>query len=118
VALPTDPLVANVAWLLDALADRIAMRLTTRPPETYSSRDLPPRCSRRRFAEISRSGRIDGASREGRDWICTRAAWEAARSRKANGAAPVAVPIEPPSLSARADELLKRAGLRVVRGVR
>ena len=111
--------VGDLGMLLDALADRIARRIATRPErETYSSRELPPRCSRRRFAELCRSGRIDGAHREGRDWICTRQAWEAARSRKPNGAAPVAAAIGSTSLVARADALLERSGLRVVRGVR
>jgi hypothetical protein len=104
-----------LAVLLDALADHLASRiLTAREREAYSSRHLPPRCSRRRFAELCRSGRILGAEREGRDWVCSRDAWEAARSRKAKRA--VSAPGSP--LSAQADALLARSGLRVVKGAR
>jgi hypothetical protein len=100
--------------LLDALADRLAERIgTTRERERYDSHNLPPRTSRRRFAELCRSGRVADARRVGRDWECSRAAWEAARARR-----PVAsrATLERRTLDARADELLSRAGLRVVRG--
>lgn len=50
--------------------------------DSYSSGCLPPRTSRRRFAEVCRSGRVVGARREGRDWICLREEWHQARSRK------------------------------------
>ncbi len=104
--------------LLDALADRIAARIgAVRERETYSSRDLPPRTTRRRFAEVCRSGRVLDARREGRDWICSRAAWEVARHR---ASAPPAMPATADArpLAGRADELLARAGLRVVGGGR
>jgi hypothetical protein len=103
--------------LLDALADRIAARITTTTErETYDSRNLPPRTTRRRFAEVCRSGRVLDARREGRDWKCSRAAWEAARSRRTP--APAATPSTTGDLNARAGELLTRSGLRVVRGAR
>jgi hypothetical protein len=101
-----------LAVLLDALADRIAARITTGPErERYDSRNLPPRCSRRRFAEICRAGQVLDARREGRDWTCSRQAWEAARSRKPTERT---APPAPTSLDARADALLARSGLRVV----
>ena len=115
---PVDPLAA----LLDMLADRIAARIVTAPErETYDSRNLPPRTSRRRFAEILRSGRVLDARREGRDWTCSRAAWEAARRRTPTltlTPATTSARLEPRSLDTRAAELLGRAGLRVVRGSR
>jgi hypothetical protein len=104
--------------LLDELADRLATRiLSTSRHETYSSRDLPPRCSRRRFAELCRSGRVVGARREGREWVCAREAWEAERTR---AYAPVVTKttVKATSLDAKADALLARAGLRVVKGAR
>jgi hypothetical protein len=103
--------------LLDALADRIAERIgSTREREIYSSRELPPRTTRRRFAEVCRSGRVLDARRQGRDWTCSRLAWEASRSRKPS-ALPAATSA-PTTLDARADALLARNGLRVVRGPR
>jgi hypothetical protein len=100
--------------LLDALADRIATRIgTARDCYRYSSRDLPPRCSRRRFAEVCRSGRVADAARDGRDWVCSREAWEAARAWSA-----VPSRMTSAGTQARADALLARAGLRVVRGSR
>jgi hypothetical protein len=102
---------AAIAAVLDALADRIAERIgTRREREIYSSRELPPRCSRRRFAELCRSGRVPGARREGRDWTCSREAWEAARSHKPGRRAPEPPPSD--SLVERADALLARARLR------
>jgi hypothetical protein len=111
---------AVLGALLDDLADRIAVRINTRAErEAYDSRHLPPRCSRRRFAEVCRSGRIADVRREGRDWTCSRDAWEAARSRRpAPAIAPTATPREPRSLEARADALLAKARLRVVNGTR
>lgn len=98
--------------LLDALADRLAHRINSpREREVYSSSDLPPRCSRRRFAEVCRSGRVADARREGREWTCSRAAWRAARARAVK---PAASPVA--SFDSRASALLARSGLRVVRG--
>lgn len=100
--------------VMDELAGRVAVRLLTlRGGETYSSCDLPPRCSRRRFAELCRSGRVGDAHREGRDWICSRDAWHAARARK-----PATPQPQERCLSAKADALLARSGLRVVKGTR
>jgi hypothetical protein len=46
---------------------------------TYDSTRLPPRTSRRRFAELCRSNRIPGAHQEGKVWVYPREAWHAAR---------------------------------------
>jgi hypothetical protein len=83
------------------------------PADVYDSKHLPPRTSRRRFAEICRSGRVKGATLDGRIWVCPREAWHAARTRKVQHAAP-AMPAASPSLLARADALLERSGLRLV----
>ena len=102
-----------LAELLDALAERIAIRLAAgRECDAYSSTDLPPRCSRRRFAELCRSGRVVDARQEGRAWVCSRQTWEAARVRRP---APARRSV---TTQAQADALLARAGLRVVRGSR
>jgi hypothetical protein len=100
--------------VLDELADRVAARImSARGRETYSSHDRPPRTTRRRFAELCRSGRVVGARRDGRDWVCSRDAWHAARVRKVAPPLPATT-----SLDAKADALLARAGLRVVKGAR
>ena len=82
--------------------------------DCYSSISLPPRTKRRQFAKQRRSGRVEGAYREGRDWVCSRETWHAAR-RRTHKAAPSAPTFEP-SVAERADRLLARAGLRVVGG--
>ena len=106
---------SSIDALLDALADRIAVRIgATRERETYSSRALPPLCSRRRFAELCRAGRVADARREGCDWVCSRGAWQAARTRRV---APRPI-TSATSLDARAEALLARNGLRVLRGTR
>lgn len=80
---------------------------------TYDSTRLPPRTSRRRFAELCRSNMIPGAHQEGKVWVCPREAWHATRSRRTRGAA--TAPAEAaPSLLERADGLLERSGLRLL----
>jgi hypothetical protein len=124
---PDRDLAPALGVLLDLLADRIASRIRTAAErETYDARHLPQCCSRRRFAEVLRSGCVVGAHREGKDWACSRAAWGAARSHSATkrneltgGTAPRDAPQRMPArheaqLAQRADELLRRAGLRVV----
>jgi hypothetical protein len=109
--------VTALEGLLDALAARIAAHiLVAGERDTYTSRDLPRRCSRRRFAELCRSGVVSGARRDGREWVCSREAWEAARTRAP--AHSTRNPSKPTSLDAKADALLARSGLRIVRGVR
>jgi hypothetical protein len=110
----SDPL----AIVLDMLADRIAARIgSVREREVFTSVDLPPHVTRRRYAELCRSGRIAGATRDGAIWTCTRAAWEASRRRAAKVTAP-ARELAAPELEAEATELLASAGLRVMRGGR
>jgi hypothetical protein len=106
--------VTSLEALLDALAERIAARiLVAREQDTYSSHELPLRCTRRRFAELCRSGVVLGARRDGRDWVCAREAWDAARAPKTRSARVAALPLD-----VKADALLARAGLRVVKGAR
>jgi hypothetical protein len=77
--------------------------------DTYDSEHLPPRTSRRRFTELCRSGRVVGAFRDGRHWVCSHDAWRARRARPT----PVRPePEAPAELSARAQALLRRSGLR------
>lgn len=103
--------------LIDALADRLVARMgDRRERQVYTSDDLPPRTSRRRFAEVCRSGRVAGARREGRHWTCSLVAWETARTRtRASTIAPAAADVPPATLAARAESLLERSGLRLVR---
>lgn len=79
--------------------------------DSYDSAHLPPRTSRRRFAEICRSGQVDGATLEGRVWVCSREAWHAARGRRKEAAAP-----SNPSLTPEesVDALLSRRGFRLI----
>jgi hypothetical protein len=115
VTVPPDVL----ARLLDAVTEDLAVRLATRlgggaNPDTYDSLRLPARCTRRRFAEVCRSGRVAGARREGRDWVCSRLAWEASQTRKRPLPA-LRPPCAPSDRNARADALLARSGLRILK---
>ena len=99
--------------LLDALADRLASRiLTTRERSVYTSLDLPPHTTRRRFREVC--PRISEATKHGSLWSVPRDAWDAYRLRR-RGIARASESTAPTPLAARADALLARAGLRVVR---
>jgi hypothetical protein len=102
--------------LLERLAIDVVARLREGERETYDSERLPPRCrSRRRFARICRQ--IPEAYLEGRSWVCPRDVWDAARCRKRAEQPPaVSASVRPANLAGRADALLRRAGLRVVRG--
>jgi hypothetical protein len=82
------------------------------PGELYDSEHLPPRISRRRFAELCREGRVPGAYREGSRWVCTRESWRAGRAHSA-----VRDPASANTATAivdRADQLLRRSGLRLL----
>jgi hypothetical protein len=99
--------------LADALA-KLAQEgeATSTHADVYDSDHLPPRTSRRRFAELCRSGRVPGAYREGRHWVCARETWHSARLA---GVRSVPAPSESNSmLVERADELLHRRGLRLL----
>jgi hypothetical protein len=99
--------------LADALA-KLAQEgeVNSSRPDVYDSENLPPRTSRRRFAELCRSGRIAGAYREGRDWVCPRSSWHSSR-HVGTRAAPT-TPERDSLLVERADALLHRRGLRVL----
>lgn len=109
---PPDLLGALVALFADA----VAVRLGAARSESYTSLDLPPRCTRRRFREECR--RIPEARKHGAVWVVPRSAWEAHRTRRRGVVLPSPAPAVPSTLDARATELLSRAGLRVVRGTR
>jgi hypothetical protein len=79
--------------------------------DTYDSTRLPPRTSRRRFAELCRSNRVPGARQEGMVWVCPRQAWHAARSRRKEAAAPSRPSFTPEQ---SVDALLSRRGLRLI----
>jgi|HubBroStandDraft_1064217.scaffolds.fasta_scaffold00816_13 hypothetical protein len=99
---------------LDAVADRVAVRLALGArPQAFDSEHLPPRTTRRRFIEMCRSGRVPGAWREGRLWVCTCSDWETTRTPRPIS---VASPLPNDPISAKADALLARARLRVVKG--
>ncbi len=110
---------AKAADAARALAEALAELATEPPaetsPEHYDSRNLPPRTSKRRFAEVCRSGRVPGAHREGRHWVCSRTAWHGARinAPKRPEKLPETPPPEPAlGLADRAEALLRRQGLR------
>ena len=115
MTVPPDVLARLLDAVSEGIADRVAARLGGRVDgDTYDSRRLPPRCTRRRFAEVCRSGRVDGAHREGRDWVCSRVAWEAAQTRKVAPSS-ARTPHGFSDRTARADVLLARSGLRIVK---
>jgi hypothetical protein len=106
---------------LGVLLERVSADVGRGERETFSSVDLPPRTSRRCFREVCKSGRVEGVRREGRLWVCTRAAWDEARSRPVptSGTTETTETTErPPTLEAKATALLARARLRVVPGSR
>jgi hypothetical protein len=84
-----------------------------RHADCYDSTHLPARTSRRRFAECCRSGRVSGAYRDGRYWVCSREAWHSARGREDPTRRP-APPTSNPSLEERAEKLLQRSGFRLI----
>jgi hypothetical protein len=98
--------------LAEALAEiaRDSERATG-PTDSYDSAHLPPRTTRRRFAEICRSGHVEGAVQDGRIWVCKREAWHTARTRRKNPAAPSNPSLTPEQ---RVDALLSRRGLRLI----
>lgn len=79
--------------------------------DVYDSIHRPPRTTRRRFAEICRSGQVEGAVQDGRIWVCKRDAWHAARTRRKEAAVPSSPPFTPDQT---VDALLARRGLRLI----
>ncbi len=80
--------------------------------EYRSPNVLPPGTSARTFREVCRTGRVQGARREGRQWVCGRDAWHAARASKP-AKAPVANDVAEMS-----DEDLAERAIAGVRGRR
>lgn len=108
-----EVLAGFLALLRDAVREAVREELGRGERDTYTSLALPPDCpSRRTFAEWCR--RLPEAERRGREWSIPRAVWEARRVRR-RGSAPIVEQSAATSLDARADALLARAGLRVVR---
>jgi hypothetical protein len=74
----------------------------------FSSTSLPPDTSRRAFNTWCRSGRVEGAERDGSNWRCPAASWRAARAH-----GPRRVPAPPTTgTDLDADALLRAAGCR------
>lgn len=109
---PIEKAAAAARHLADALAELADERGGAGARDAaYDSQHLPPRTSRRRFAELCRSGQVPGAYRDGRDWVCPNEAWHSSRAR-----APRAKPVvgSTGSLAQRADDLLRRRGLKIL----
>ena len=111
-----ERILTAIVVLLECFAKDVATRLGEGKHETYDSERLPPRCrSRRCFARLCRQ--IPEAYLEGRIWVCPHEAWHAARRReRADQPQAVSDSPRPANLAGRADALLRRAGLRIVRG--
>lgn len=106
--------------LVAMLAPRVAAELAKLHDAgaEYSSLELPPRTTRRVFRETCASGRVDGATKDGKAWRCSREAWFAGRRREP--IAPLRVVGNPaPRVVTSEDELaaqdLEAAGLRPTR---
>jgi hypothetical protein len=109
-----DPGAVLVA-VMRRIADEQIVAARIGAAETFTSEALPPRTSRRAFAEWCRSGQIEGARKEGRAWMCSATAWHAARSRSPEPAPRLRlVKIEPSieELTERALEGVRRGGSR------
>jgi hypothetical protein len=76
---PGAVLVAVVNALIDRRLDE---RLGSRPVERFTSEALPPRTSRRAFAEHCRSGKCVGAVLVGKIWECPASSWWEARGHR------------------------------------
>jgi hypothetical protein len=109
---PITKAAAAARELADALAE--LARESERAPaaaDVYDSIHRPPRTTRRRFAEICRSGQVEGAVQDGRIWVCKREAWHAARSRRKEASASSS---PSPTPEQTVDALLSRRGLRLI----
>ncbi len=75
----------RVRALAVQFADALIAAVTgaSAPGEYRARGPLPRGVSRRLFCKVCRSGRVEKALKLGREWSCTRAAWDAARATKA-----------------------------------
>jgi hypothetical protein len=113
----TDLLNRLRAFFREEVRAAVREELGRGAPDTYTSAALPPNTTLRTFRERCSSGRVPGARREGRAWICGRDEWHESRTRRRTPVSRVSTtPSEVTPLAARADALLARAGLRVVAG--
>jgi hypothetical protein len=114
---PRDRLAAELLALLERIVDaRVDARLAQLgvAVDEYTSGRLPRGMTRRTFNEWCRSGKVDGASRDGREWRCIAAAWRAARAAAAptRESQQVAANDAVPDL----DAMLSGAGMRRTKG--
>jgi hypothetical protein len=87
-----------------------------RPREDdFDSERRPANVSRRAFNTTCRSGKVEGATKDGRTWSCSRAAWHTARSRKPKAPMLRLVTSDDEAL---AELAMNEAGLRSTRGAR
>ena len=106
----STPSVSSALALIGRGLTELASALATTDRGPFTSLELPPGCTRRRFAE--RCAEIAEATKDGRVWVCPCDAWERVARRRAS---PV-VAIEPENDSAAS--LLAKAGVRRVAGKR
>jgi hypothetical protein len=104
--------------LLDAIArfvdERVDQRLHERgvtggAEAFYSSTNPPPGSNARTFSRWCRSGRVQGAEKDGPGWRCSVQAW-----REARAGSPKPTPVHSPQDS-NVFDLLQAAGLRPTR---
>ena len=108
-----DKVAAAARDLANALAELAHQsQVADEQDDYYDSVHLPPRTTRRRFAEVCRSGCVPGAYREGKNWVCLRESWRSSRL----GQSVSEEHVSGPSLGERAAALLNRSGLRLLPG--
>lgn len=93
--------------LLDLLADALALAAPETDATAWTSDNRPPGVSRRTFRTECKSGRVAGATLDGKVWACSRAAWAAARARQPSPVAPA-----PVADVVHIDDWIAAAGLR------
>lgn len=59
-----------------------AVEVTHGEKGVFSSLSPPPRITRRTFNKLCRLGKVPGARKEGKHWVCTERQWYAAREGK------------------------------------
>jgi hypothetical protein len=120
---PRPEVLAELAALLAELVDaRVEERLAAHgifdAATEYDGDRLPPHTTKRAFFAACRDGRVAGARRDGRGWICSHDAWRSFRERgaerpvrgvAAHGSKPRKVAND---VEHNIDEMLRSAGLR------